>query len=70
VDNGRRITCGAAALPAALEAAAARTDAVGLMFHHAVYADPAGRSELDEIAARLGDLPAADFRRLGELAAA
>lgn len=69
VDNGRRITCQAADLDAALARAAECSDMVGLMFHHAVYADEAGRKALEAIVERLAARPVVDFHRLGALAA-
>ncbi len=69
VDNGRRITCPAAGLDAALARAARCSDRVGLMFHHAVYAGDDGAAALEAIVARLAAYPAADFHRLGDLAA-
>ena len=68
VDNGRRITTGADALPAAIAEAEAGSDLVGLMFHHAVYAGPEGRAALDALAVCLSRYPAQDFHRLGDLA--
>ena len=68
VDNGRRITCPAARLDAALARAARCTKTVGLMFHHAVYAGGEGAAELEAIVARLAAYPAADFHKLGDLA--
>ncbi|MDP3748419.1 MAG: DUF2334 domain-containing protein [Phenylobacterium sp.] len=66
VDNGRAITCKSGDIPAALARAAARTDTVGLMFHHAVYAD--APQELAAIVQRLAEIPPARFHRLGDLA--
>jgi len=66
VDNGRKITCGAADLDAALARAGAHTDTVGLMFHHAVYEDAPG--ELAAIVETLARYPADRFHRLGDLA--
>lgn len=67
VDNGRRITCPAGRLDKALARATAGSRTVGLMFHHAVYAD--APSELEAIVARLAAYPADRFGRLGDLAA-
>ena len=65
VDNGRRITCPADEIDAALARAAGHTDKVGLMFHHGVYGQAHG--ELAAIADRLAQYPTAQFRRLGDL---
>lgn len=70
VDNGRRITTGADILDAALARAAAGSDLVGLMFHHAVYQGAEGRAALEAIVARLAAYPRAGFHRLGALAQA
>jgi hypothetical protein len=67
VDNGRRITCPAEHLDAALKRAARHTDVVGLMFHHAVYS--AAPSQLEAIADRLAAHSADRFHLLGRLAA-
>ena len=68
VDDGRRIRCPADRLATAMAAAAARSDLVGLMFHHAVYDSDEGRAALAAIVERLGEYPAGDFHRLGDLA--
>jgi hypothetical protein len=67
VDNGRRRTCAAAALPAAIEAAASRTEIVGLMFHHAVYSGAEGRAALIAAAEALAQIGPARFKRLSLL---
>jgi hypothetical protein len=70
VDDGRGVRCPADQLPAAMTAAAARSDLVGLMFHHAVYQGAEGRSTLGAIVERLATYPASAFHRLGDLAQA
>jgi hypothetical protein len=67
VDDGEVLKRPAARLGPALERARRRTDKVGLMFHHAIYADR--RGELEAIADRLASLGAERFRPLSSLAA-
>jgi hypothetical protein len=67
VDNGRWMTCAAAALPGAIEAAASRTNVVGLMFHHAVYSGAEGRTALIAAAEALASMGSARFKRLSRL---
>lgn len=67
VDNGRRITCPASELDRAMARASANTAVVGLMFHHAVYAE--AKADLEAIVSRLATYPGERFRRLGDLAA-
>lgn len=68
VDDGRSIQCRAPRIAAAIETASKHSDAVGLMFHHAVYADETERRELEAIADQLAAQPLSAFRRLGDLA--
>ncbi|MDP3491511.1 MAG: hypothetical protein Q8R82_00235 [Hyphomonadaceae bacterium] len=68
VDDGRKITCSAQVLEAALKRASAHTNKVGLMFHHGVYAD--APDELTAIIDRLSNRPHAQFQKLGDLATA
>ena len=67
VDDGEVLKRPAARLDQDLERARRRTDKVGLMFHHAIYADRPG--ELHAIADQLALLGAERFRPLGSLAA-
>lgn len=68
VDNGRKITCPAPELDAALDRAAQHADTVGLMFHHKVYANEP--EQLAAIVAQLAARPGATYRTLGEISAA
>jgi hypothetical protein len=70
VDDGRRRRLTAARASDALARAARASRHVGLMFHHGVYADDAGRTELEAIADRLAAWPGGKFHLLGELAGA
>lgn len=65
VDNGRRIVCAAAQIDAALARAAKHTNTVGLMFHHAVYAQ--APEELTAIIDRLAAYPSTTFHKLSTL---
>jgi hypothetical protein len=66
VDDGGRVTTPAAALAGAIAKAAAKSDKVGLMFHHQVYASRP--EELDAIADALAAVGAERFRLLSSLA--
>jgi hypothetical protein len=68
VDDGRRRKYKAADLGPALHAAAARTNLVGLMLHHELYADAEARAELEALADQLADMGALRFSLLTELA--
>lgn len=67
VDNGRGITCDAAHLARAIRRAKAVSGAVGLMFHHAVYAGPSANESLIAIANTLEKLPRRAFRKIGDI---
>jgi hypothetical protein len=69
VDNGRRRQRSSAEIIAALEHAARATDHVGLMFHHEVYADPEGASELGSIADRIAACAEGRSELLSDVAA-
>jgi len=67
VDDGKRRKRSAEAMPDALRSASARTDIVGLMFHHAMYDDEAGRAELKAIAGQLVALGVVNAHLMGAL---
>ncbi|HEY9236160.1 MAG TPA: polysaccharide deacetylase family protein [Phenylobacterium sp.] len=67
IDNGRRITCPPQGLALALKQAASCTNKVGLMFHHAIYAD--APNQLMAIIDQLETDQIAHFHKLGDLAA-
>ena len=68
VDDGRALRYPAAGLADAVRRAAARTGRVGLMFHHAIYAERNARSELSSIADHLASYGPGNFYRLSSLA--
>jgi hypothetical protein len=67
VDDGRSLCCRASELPASLEAACRHARDVGLMFHHAIYSDPAAVADLRSIANALALLGQDRFFKLGDL---
>jgi hypothetical protein len=69
VDDGKVLRYPVQTIGAAIQRAGHRTDLIGFMFHHAVYAGPDGRRRLEAIADRLVDFGAGNFGKLGELAA-
>lgn len=68
VDDGKRRKLSAGGLPAAMATAAARSDAVGLMFHHALYDSASERAELAALADAMAEQDVLRFRLLGTLA--
>ena len=70
VDDGRRRRLSPDRTPAALARSARSSGFVGLMFHHDVYGDEAGKTELEAIADQLAAWPSGGFQLLGDLAGA
>jgi hypothetical protein len=64
VDDGITLLHRADETAAAISRAAARSDIVGLMFHHEIYKDPALRAELVAIADGLASLGRTRFARM------